>query len=203
MEFWQFNKGFKVAFRLMTFNILRVIWIRPLRGTCLMEEICHGWCFYISDLVTQFHTDFDYRTRKHETIRQLSLQGHRVVDTDEKRLKPCVVCASRNVRSHRGHSIRIRHQCAKCGVALCIGYRECFTLHHQSLLSWLFASFRIYCSHKTLHGTEDMYCITSSLDSFFILFLSHKRPDCESYYLYFQTLPCICMMTRVDVYTGV
>ena len=96
---------------------------------------CHGYCFYISDLVYQVQPDYVLRNTRHDAIRQLSLQGHIIIDTDEKRLKPCVVCAAHNVRSHRGHSIRIRHQCAKCRVALCIGYRDCFTIHHQSLLS--------------------------------------------------------------------
>lgn len=90
--------------------------------------------FYISDLVNQYVADLDFRSRKSETLRLLSLHGHRIIDTDEKRLKPCAVCSMGNVKSHRGHSVRIRHQCAKCGVALCIGYRECFTIYHQSVL---------------------------------------------------------------------
>lgn len=89
---------------------------------------------FFPDLVPKIYINPRLMTTKDDALRILSIQGHTIIDTEEKRLKPCVVCAERNVRSHRGHCIRIRHQCSKCRVALCIGYRDCFTAHHQSLL---------------------------------------------------------------------
>lgn len=99
---------------------------------------------FFSDLVPEMYISPRIRGSKDDDLRTLSVLGHTIIDTDEKRLKSCVVCAERNVRSHRGHCIRIRHQCSKCRVALCIGYRDCFTVHHRSLLGYDYNSGQIY-----------------------------------------------------------
>lgn len=69
-----------------------------------------------------------------ESIGKLANLGHRIVSTFNNRLKPCVICAMSNTRSKYGLRVRIRHKCEKCGVALCIGKRNCFSIYHESLL---------------------------------------------------------------------
>lgn len=75
-----------------------------------------------------------YRGVRAENIGRLSSLGHRIVGTFNDRLRPCVLCSSRNIRSKYGLKVRIRHQCSKCDVALCIGKRNCFSIYHESLL---------------------------------------------------------------------
>nr|XP_022330038.1 uncharacterized protein LOC111128076 isoform X9 [Crassostrea virginica] len=48
--------------------------------------------------------------------------------------KSCVYCRSIGVTTNSGRTVETQWKCEQCGVALCIGKRNCFTLFHENLV---------------------------------------------------------------------
>lgn len=76
-------------------------------------------CFFLSDVSRNKRTDENPQAQ------------HRLVYTEEKRLRKCVYCYHKNVKTYSGHAVTSYFQCQACGVALCKTMRTCFVDFHK------------------------------------------------------------------------
>lgn len=61
---------------------------------------------------------------------------HRIVNTEEKKLRTCVYCQYMDVRNNSGGRVATRHKCLACDVPLCSGTltsRNCFKMYHEMM----------------------------------------------------------------------
>lgn len=57
---------------------------------------------------------------------------HRLVATENNKLKNCLYCQYHKVTTKSGWRVSTRHKCEVCDVALCKG-RRCFELYHNTV----------------------------------------------------------------------
>ena len=62
-------------------------------------------------------------------------QKHFLVETDGNKLRACMFCAHRKVKTLKGWGVYTRYQCSRCNIALCTGKRNCFQMYHEWLRS--------------------------------------------------------------------
>ncbi|XP_060086303.1 uncharacterized protein LOC132565634 isoform X19 [Ylistrum balloti] len=82
-----------------------------------------------------------------------SSQQHKLVATENNKLKNCLYCQYHKVTTKSGWRVSTRHKCEACDVALCKG-RRCFELYHNTVFQTL--SGNIDTNTDCLANTKDI-----------------------------------------------
>ena len=59
--------------------------------------------------------------------------AHRLVSTDERKLRPCYYCSLTKVKTKSGWRKYTRHKCELCNIPFCKRQQGCFYLYHRAL----------------------------------------------------------------------
>lgn len=84
------------------------------------------------------NTSFDSGRPTHVGLEVMTPSGpvyHELISTESNKMKNCVVCRNRKVKTKSGWNVHTRHQCSVCRVALCRGQRGqrgCFFYFHEN-----------------------------------------------------------------------
>ena len=90
---------------------------------------------HLKDWASLKHAYFLSDNAQNRTDSSRSVQQHKLVYTEERRLRKCVYCHMKNVKTYSGHAVTSYFRCQACDVPLCKTMRNCFIDFHKLIES--------------------------------------------------------------------